>query len=202
MDQAELEANVKKLQADQERLTAELETEKKKNADAQTMIGKQATEIGELRKKVSAEPPTKGGTKTEEDDESTAEEVEKKLSDTQKAAVEDVYKSKLTDEERRRFHSEDGFKKAVLKMAMEEVVEVPESPWTTKKPAKAKPNDLEDKIRQLFRKEKTKTNVPPGPTRRPSTAELNTETEGASSRSTSVRSAGVLGTIELERKGS
>jgi hypothetical protein len=156
----ELSAQVKDLEAKVSAANAESDKQRGIAENAEKLVQKWSAEVGELRKqakesgdklaealakisdleqKISGS--TTPGKKTKEEQQPTAEEIEKSLEEPQRKAVEAVY-AQLKAEDKSRYHSDEQFRLAVLKEAQQRVQVVPESPW--KKPDAGKKKDTPD----------------------------------------------------------
>lgn len=156
----ELSAQVKDLEAKVTAANAEADKQRGIAENAEKLVQKWSAEVGELRKQAKesgdklAEALTKiseleqkisgsttQGKKTKEEQQPTAEEIEKSLEEPQRKAVEAVY-AQLTAADKSRYHSDEQFRLTVLKEAQQRIQVVPESPW--KKPDAGKKKDSPD----------------------------------------------------------
>jgi len=178
---------LKEKQEEIEKLTATMEKEKTRVANAEKKFAEWGNELGEIRKDKDALRETlteaqktiqelklvvEGRAKTPEGGEGTdkgkkpdekPEDIEKELNEDQKKLGEATFEA-LTEEEKIQYASDPKFKTAFLKRLKTDAPLVPKSPWTTVKEAEPKGKSGVDTILdRVFAKKNKASFVPEGP---------------------------------------
>lgn len=172
--------SVDKLLEDRDAISETLKKEKDIFDNAQKVIQKQGAELGDLRKKVTTESPATGNKQEPSasvQKEETVEEIESSMTEEQKKVADEAYK-KATPEEKVEFANNPEARKRLLKFAKQTIISAPESLWSKPSTVNVSQNATEDRIRELFGKQKEiNSYTPPGSKTRGYSGSANVDDE-------------------------